>query len=146
MLVTGAPAPTNLRRGADRDRDRRPWRDAAGEPDPALAAYGYAADGPMPPAANFAVRGTALIEASKTEPDKNTHSRPRRGQGPDAGYDYGRHFPRSRAMRAAPRRPRARTRLSDPGQSRCRRRAHRVTLMADKTVDGGADPYVDGTA
>ncbi|MFO1105093.1 MAG: DUF839 domain-containing protein [Amaricoccus sp.] len=143
--VTGAPAPTNLSpqliaivvaQGA------MPLEN----PTPLLAAYGYAADGPMLPAANAVQGKDALIEASKTEPDKNTYLVLDAGKGPDAGYDYGRHFlfqgHEGGAKTAEGKDQGYLTRVNLDAADV----AHRVTLMADKTVDGAPIPYVDGTA
>src|SRR5215470_10701107 len=48
--------------------------------------YGYDDNGPMLPALN------SNVEASKTEPDKNTYLVLKRQDGADPHYDYGEHF------------------------------------------------------
>jgi hypothetical protein len=55
-------------------------------PTPAIANYGYDADGP------FVALPSTSAEAHKTEPDKNTYLVLKDQGGPDAGYDYGSHF------------------------------------------------------
>src|SRR5438874_4668760 len=54
--------------------------------------YGYDNDGPMLPAAGDLPSATHKVEASKTEPDKNTYLVLRNQHGADAAYDYGKHF------------------------------------------------------
>ena len=61
-------------------------------PTPLISHYGYAADGPMFPAANSVQGKDNRVEASKTEPDKNTYLVLAGPEGADAGYDYGTHF------------------------------------------------------
>ncbi len=56
------------------------------------AYYGYQGDGPLLPAPGDLPSATHLIEASKTEPDKNTYLVLYGQTGPDASYDYGTHF------------------------------------------------------
>ena len=57
-----------------------------------LTHYGFAGDGPMVPAANAVQGKDNKVEATKTEPDKNTYLVLDGQKGPDAGYDYGTHF------------------------------------------------------
>ncbi|MES1157540.1 MAG: phosphatase [Haliangium ochraceum] len=56
------------------------------------AYYGYDGDGPLLPAPGDLPSATHLVEASKTEPDKNTYLVLYGQTGPDASYDYGTHF------------------------------------------------------
>lgn len=56
------------------------------------AFYGYDADGPLLPAPGDLPSATHKVEASKTEPDKNTYLVLYGQTGPDAAYDYGTHF------------------------------------------------------
>ena len=56
-----------------------------------ITTYGYAADRPMVPPANV-IQFVNKIEASKTEPDKNTYLVLADQKGPDAAYNYGTHF------------------------------------------------------
>ncbi len=54
--------------------------------------YGYLSNGPMVPAPGAVQAPGSNVEASKTEPDKNTYLILRGQSGPDLGYDYGHHF------------------------------------------------------
>src|SRR5262249_43278548 len=54
--------------------------------------YGYDGDGPMVPAPGAVQSTGVLIEATKTEPDKNTYLVLQNQQGADATYNYGTHF------------------------------------------------------
>jgi hypothetical protein len=57
-----------------------------------LPFYGYSGDGPLLPAPGAVPSDTAIIEATKTEPDKNTYLVLSNQVGADADYDYGTHF------------------------------------------------------
>ena len=57
-----------------------------------VTSYGYDGNGPLLPAPGDLPSPTHLVEASKTEPDKNTYLVLFGQTGPDAGYDYGTHF------------------------------------------------------
>jgi hypothetical protein len=61
-------------------------------PTDAIGFYGYFSDGPMLPAPGDAQTPDHNVEASKTEPDKNTYLVVDHAVGPDAEYDYGRRF------------------------------------------------------
>ena len=54
--------------------------------------YGYDGDGPMVPAPGDLPTSTHLVEATKTEPDKNTYLVLHGQNGPDHSYNYGTHF------------------------------------------------------
>ena len=54
--------------------------------------YGYDNDGPMLPAPGDVQTPTHNVEATKTEPDKNTYLILPGLHGPDPQYDYGTHF------------------------------------------------------
>jgi len=54
--------------------------------------YGYNGNGPMVPAPGDVQMPGHNIEASKTEPDKNTYLVLEGQEGPDPHYNYGRHF------------------------------------------------------
>ena len=56
------------------------------------AFYGYDDDGPMMPAAGDLPSATHNVEATKTEPDKNTYLVLFGQTGADPTYDYGTHF------------------------------------------------------
>jgi len=61
-------------------------------PTAAIGFYGYDADGPMLPAPGDVQAPGHNVEASKTEPDKNTYLVLEHATGPDSSYDYGHHF------------------------------------------------------
>src|SRR5689334_12312183 len=62
-------------------------------PSPGFGFYGFNDDGPHVPAAGaLPVANAPVIEATKTEPDKNTYLVLPGLHGADAGYDYGTHF------------------------------------------------------
>jgi hypothetical protein len=54
--------------------------------------YGYNGDGPMLPAPGDVQTSTHNVEATKTEPDKNTYLVLAGQDGPDPQYHYGTHF------------------------------------------------------
>src|SRR5262245_24308879 len=54
--------------------------------------YGYNGDGPMVPAPGDVQATGHNVEATKTEPDKNTYLVLSGQHGADPGYDYGTHF------------------------------------------------------
>ena len=54
--------------------------------------YGYLSDGPMTPAYLDVQSAAHNVEATKTEPDKNTYLVLAKQHGPDPAYDYGTHF------------------------------------------------------
>ena len=56
------------------------------------AFYGYDGDGPLLPGPGDLPSATHKVEASKTEPDKNTYLVLYGQTGADASYDYGTHF------------------------------------------------------
>ena len=63
-----------------------------GEPAVSVTHYGYDSDGPLIPAPGDVQTATHQVEATKTEPDKNTYLVLRHQTGADPGYDYGTHF------------------------------------------------------
>jgi hypothetical protein len=106
--------------------------------------YGFAGDGDMMPA-YAAVQGKDMhIEATKTEPDKNTYLVMSGATGPTAGYDYGTHFlfqghevgPEDADGHALG----VITRINLDADA-----AHRITLMAEKDIDGAPVPVIDGS-
>src|SRR5215470_7043045 len=54
--------------------------------------YGYDNDGPLTPAPGDLPSAIHKVEATKTEPDKNTYLVLRNQTGADPNYDYGKHF------------------------------------------------------
>ncbi len=107
--------------------------------------YGYAGDGPLSPAEGDVQSKDHNVEATKTEPDKNTYLVLKDQKGPDAAYDYGTHFlfqghesgPKTRDGKTQG----ALTRINLDADE-----AHRVTLMATETEDGNVLPTIDGSA
>ena len=96
--------------------------------------YGYLNDHPnmVPPPGT-----TDNVEASKTEPDKNTYLVLRGLHGADPGYDYGTHFLFQGHELGS---PGTITRINldaDP--------AHRVTVLANFDKDGAPLPVIDGS-
>jgi hypothetical protein len=99
--------------------------------------YGYRADGPMIPAPGDIQTKTHNIEATKTEPDKNTYLVLHKQTGADPRYDYGTHFVfqghETGGIGYI-------TRINLDADV-----AHRVTLLAEKDVKGVALPNFDGS-
>lgn len=90
------------------------------------------------PAANAVAATGVKIEASKTEPDKNTYLVLQNKQfGADASYDYGHHFIFQGHELGS---PGYLTRINLDAND-----AHRVTLMATADVSGKALPNWDGS-
>jgi hypothetical protein len=80
---------------------------------------------------------THIVEASKTEPDKNTYLVLKGQHGADPSYDYGRHFVYQGHEAGSPGQL---TRINlDAGG------AHRVTLLATQDVAGHNLPAIDGS-
>jgi len=99
--------------------------------------YGYNNDGPLLPAPGADPTGSAKIEASKTEPDKNTYLILRNQKGPDPNYNYGTHF-LFQGHETGQTGYITRVNLDADGP-------HRVTLMADQDVNGAQLPTIDGS-
>ncbi len=110
-------------------------------PSAEISHYGYGSDGPMAPAPGDVQSEMHQVEATKTEPDKNTYLVLDGQKGPDASYDYGKHFlfqghengPGGGKFGAL-------TRINLDADE-----AHRVTLMASVQEDGKPVPTVDGS-
>ena len=99
--------------------------------------YGYRGDGPLLPAPGDLPSATHKVEASKTEPDKNTYLVLHGQRGPDPHYDYGTHFLFQGHEAGATGYV---TRINLDADS-----AHRVTLLATATNDGKPLPTFDGS-
>jgi hypothetical protein len=107
--------------------------------------YGYDGDGPMVPAPGAIQSKGNNVEATKTEPDKNTYLVLCGQHGFDPGYDYGTHFLFQGHELG----------IADPntglGMGYITRvnldadGAHRVTLMASQDVNGNPIPVIDGS-
>jgi hypothetical protein len=99
--------------------------------------YGYNGDGPFVPLAGDVQSSTHNVEAHKTEPDKNTYLVLDDQTGPDAAYDYGRHFlyqGHETGLSGYI------TRINLDADA-----AHRVTLLASTDVAGNPLPTIDGS-
>ena len=102
-----------------------------------VAYYGYLGDGPLLPAAGDLPSATHKVEASKTEPDKNTYLVLYGQTGPDAAYDYGTHFLfQGHEVGAAG--SVTRVNLDADG-------AHKVTVLAATDAHGAALADIDGS-
>jgi hypothetical protein len=99
--------------------------------------YGYDNNGPMVP-----TTAGSRVEATKTEPDKNTYLILKDQKGADPLYDYGTHFLfQGHELGLAGNNVRGYiTRINLDADA-----AHRVTLMADQDVNGQPLPNIDGS-
>ena len=100
-------------------------------PNAFVSHYGFDADGPLVPAFG------SNVEASKSEPDKNTYLVLRNLRGADAAYDYGTHF-LYQGHETGVGGYLTRINLDADG-------AHRVTVLASSDVSGAALPLIDGS-
>jgi hypothetical protein len=99
--------------------------------------YGYDGDGTLLPDPKIVQAPGTNVEASKTEPDKNTYLKLRGLHGADASYDYGNRFlfQGHEAGRTG-----YITRVNLDADD-----AHRVTLLATNLSDGTPVPTIDGS-
>ena len=105
--------------------------------------YGYANDGPMSPAEGAIQSKDNQVEATKTEPDKNTYLVLDGQKGPDAAYNYGSHFLFQGHENGVTKDKRPQgylTRVNLDADE-----AHRVTLMGDKDTNGRTLAFIDGS-
>jgi hypothetical protein len=102
-----------------------------------VAYYGYHSNGPLVPAPGAVQSPGHNVEASKTEPDKNTYLRLSGQHGADPHYNYGTHFLFQGHETGT---PGYITRVNLDADS-----AHKVTLLATKTTDGQPLPDIDGS-
>lgn len=112
-------------------------------PTPEISHYGYAADGPLTPAAGDKQTKDHNVEATKTEPDKNTYLVLEGQKGADQNYNYGTHFLFQGHENGTTRNDHPQgyiTRINLDADE-----AHRVTLMADKDSSGATLPFIDGS-
>jgi hypothetical protein len=110
-----------------------------GDPAVSVTHYGYDSDGPLLPAPGDLPSATHQVEATKTEPDKNTYLVLRHQTGADPGYDYGTHFVFQGHENGARQRGTI-TRINLDADA-----AHRVTVMAVADIQGAALPLIDGS-
>ncbi len=106
--------------------------------------YGYHADGPLLPAPGDLPSPTHKVEATKTEPDKNTYLVLRGQRGADPAYDYGRRFlfqgHENGARSAANASVGTITRVNLDADA-----VHRITVLAVGDVSGTPLPVFDGS-
>ena len=109
-------------------------------PSPGFGYYGFNDDGPhVPVAGALPAAGAPVIEATKTEPDKNTYLVLPGLHGADPGYDYGTHFLfQGHENGAGGHSFISRVNLDADG-------AHRVSLLATVDSSGAALPTIDGS-
>jgi hypothetical protein len=99
--------------------------------------YGYDNDGTMVPAAGGLPTATTKVEATKTEPDKNTYLVLKDQNGPDALYNYGTHFVfQGHELGSAGYITRINLDADGP---------HKITLMSTTDTFGHALPVFDGS-
>jgi hypothetical protein len=106
-------------------------------PDGVFGYYGYNANGTLVPDPTVVQAPGNNVEASKTEPDKNTYLVLHGLHGADPNYDYGTHFLYQGHETGA---GGMITRINldaDP--------SHRITLIADKLTGGATVPTIDGS-
>ena len=110
----------------------------------AIPFYGYDGDGPMLPAPGDVGTDTHNVEATKTEPDKNTYLVLDHAAGADPSYDYGHHFlfqgHESSTADASGRATSFISRVNLDADG-----AHRVTLLADHDTNGAPISTIDGS-
>jgi Bacterial protein of unknown function (DUF839) len=99
--------------------------------------YGYSNNGPMVPAPGDVQTATHDVEASKTEPDKNTYLVLSGQHGADPKYNYGTHFLFQGHEQGV---SGYITRINLDAD-----KDHRVTLFADKDSSGNPIPSIDGS-
>lgn len=99
--------------------------------------YGYNNDGPQLPVPGDLPSATHKVEASKTEPDKNTYLVLDNQKGPDPNYNYGSHF-LFQGHETGQIGYFTRVNLDADGP-------HRITLMADHDITGAPLPTYDGS-
>lgn len=106
--------------------------------------YGFAGDGPLQPAEGDVQTKDHNVEATKTEPDKNTYLVLTGQKGPDAAYDYGSHF-LFQGHESGPKTKDGKTQGALTRINLDADEAHRVTLMATETEAGEPIPAIDGS-
>jgi hypothetical protein len=99
--------------------------------------YGYDGDGPLLPPPGALPSDAGVIEATKTEPDKNTYLVLSHQSGADAAYDYGRHFVFQGHESGF---TGVITRVNLDADA-----PHKVTIVATSFTDGTPLPAIDGS-
>jgi hypothetical protein len=106
-------------------------------PSPDVGFYGYDSNGTLVPDPKLVQSPGHNVEASKTEPDKNTYLHLRGLHGADPAYNYGTHFLFQGHEGGT---TGYLTRINLDADA-----AHRVTLLATKFADGSPIPTIDGS-
>jgi hypothetical protein len=132
----GVPAPTILTPGLAQIEITRGSQALDGGT-AAVPYYGYDGEGPLLPAPGDLPTALHKVEATKTEPDKNTYLVLKGQTGPDQSYDYGTHFLFQGHEHSS---PGYITRINLDADAK-----HRVTLMATQDVDGKDLANIDGS-
>lgn len=101
--------------------------------------YGYSVDGPMLPAPGSVPSAVQKVEATKTEPDKNTYLILEGQHGADYNYRYGTHF-LFQGHEAGIEGQGIITRINLDADG-----PHRVTLLAEKERNGDPLRTIDGS-
>jgi hypothetical protein len=110
-------------------------------PSAAIGYYGYYSDGPLLPGPGAVQSPGHNVEATKSEPDKNTYLVLDGQHGADASYDYGTHFLYQGHELAGPAGGSSITRVNLDADA-----AHRVTKLAEFEADGTTPvPPIDGS-
>jgi hypothetical protein len=101
--------------------------------------YGFSSDGPHVPAPGAVPSAGTVIEATRTEPDKNTYLVLHGMHGANPGYDYGTHFLfQGHENAAGGHGYLTRINLDADGE-------HRVTVLATQDSAGNPLPTIDGS-
>jgi hypothetical protein len=101
--------------------------------------YGFSGDGPHTPAPGALPAPGSLVEATRTEPDKNTYLVLFNQHGADSGYRYGKHFLfQGHENSAGGNGYITRINLDADGD-------HRVTVLASTDSKGASLPLIDGS-
>jgi hypothetical protein len=110
-------------------------------PSAAIGYYGYYNDGSLLPAPGAVQSPGHNVEATKSEPDKNTYLVVSGQHGADSTYDYGTHFLYQGHELAGPAGGSYITRVNLDADA-----AHRVTKLAETLADGTTPvPPIDGS-
>ena len=110
-------------------------------PSAAITTYGYYNNGPMVPAPGAVQSPGNNVEASKSEPDKNTYLVVNGQHGADAAYNYGTHFLYQGHELGGVGGASYITRVNLDADA-----AHRVTKLAEFEADGTTPvPVIDGS-
>jgi hypothetical protein len=146
-ITDAGPANTSAAGIAPPDKLSPQWREvtvaqgstALENPSSLTHYYGYFNDGPMLPAPGDVQSSTHNVEATKSEPDKNTYLVVKGQHGADPAYDYGTHF-LYQGHELSTGKGDFITRINLDADA-----AHRVTKLAETETDGAPVPEIDGS-